>query len=170
MPSQNTTSWVYNTFMKKQTTGVYLIKDNKILFLVRNKKNDKMHKKGMYLSIGGHVELGEGIEEAAIREVKEESGINVHSVDLRGVLYFRGQNTGEYDVVMFLFTSSDFTGEPIAGREGTFEWVDIDKIQNVNLYEGDKIFHGLLKKHEFFVIEFLYKGFEMINYKILKLI
>ena len=60
--------------MKKQTTGVYLIKDNKILFLIRNKKNDTMHRSGIYLSIGGHVEVGEGIEEAAIREVKEESG------------------------------------------------------------------------------------------------
>jgi 8-oxo-dGTP diphosphatase len=156
--------------VKKQTTGVYLIKDNKILFLVRNKKNDTMHKRGMYLSIGGHVELGEGIEEATIREVKEESGITVHSVDLRGVLYFRGQNTGEYDVVMFLFTSSDFTGEPVTGNEGTFEWVDIDKIQETNLYEGDKIFHELLLKHKFFVVDFLYKNFDLIRYKILKLI
>lgn len=156
--------------MKKQTTGVYLLKDNKILFLVRNKKNDKMHQQGMYLPIGGHVELGEGIEEAAIREVKEESGITVHSVDLRGILYIRSQNTGEYDIVMFLFTSSNFIGEPKDGREGRFEWVDIDKIQKINLYEGDKIFLDMLLKHEFYVLEFLYKRFELVNYTILKLI
>ena len=156
--------------MKKQTTGVYLLKDNKILFLVRDKKNDNMHQQGMYLPIGGHVELGEGVEEAAIREVKEESGITVHSVDLRGILYIRSQNTGDYDIVLFLFTSSDFTGEPVAGREGSFEWVDVDIVQSVNLYEGDKIFLDLLMKHEFFVIEFLYKGFELINHKVLKVI
>lgn len=155
--------------MKKQTTGVYLLKDNKILFLVRDKKNDKMHQQGMYLPIGGHVELGEGIEKATIREVKEESGITVHSVDLRGILYIRSQNTGDYDIMMFLFTSSDFTGEPVAGREGHFEWVEIDKIQNVNLYAGDKIFLNLLQKHEFFVVEFLYKGFDLVSHKVLKL-
>ncbi len=156
--------------MKKQTTGVYLLKDNNILFLVRDKKNDKMHQKGVYLPIGGHVELSEEVEKAAIREVKEESSITVHSVDLKGILYFRAQNTGNYDNIMFLFTSSDFTGEPVDGREGKFKWVDMDKIQNINLYEGDKIFLDLLLKHEFFVAEFLYKGFEFVEHKILKIV
>src|SRR5205823_301452 len=73
-------------FVKKQTVGVYLIKNNKILFLIRKKENDGIHKQGMYLPIGGHVELGEGVEEAAIREVKEEAGISVHSVNLAGIL------------------------------------------------------------------------------------
>ena len=156
--------------MKKQTTGVYLQKDNKMLFLIRNKKGDLMHESGVYLPIGGHVELGEGIEEAAIREVKEESGIIVHSVDLRGILYIRSQNTGDYDVTMFIFTSDDFDGDPVAGREGTFEWVDLDKIETVNLYEGDRIFFDLMKKHKFFAVEFLYKGFELISHKILKIV
>ena len=154
--------------MKKQTTGVYLIKNNKMLFLVRNKKNDKMHQTGIYLPIGGHVELGEEIEEAAIREVKEESGITVNSVELRGILYFRSQNTGEYDIIMFLFTSTDFEGDPTPGTEGSFEWVDLNKIQKVNTYKGDKIFLDLLLKHNFFVIEFLYHNFDLISYKILK--
>ena len=103
--------------MKKQTTGVYLLKDDKILFLIRKKKNDAIHKQGMYLPIGGHVELGEGLEAAAIREVQEESGITVHSVQMKGILYIRSQNTGDYEIIMSIFTSSDFTGEPVAGRE-----------------------------------------------------
>lgn len=156
--------------MKKQTTGVYILKDNKMLFLIRDKKNDKMHKNGMYLPIGGHVELGEGIEEAAIREVKEESGIVVHSVDLKGILYIRSQNTGEYDVIMFIFTSTDFTGAPVSGMEGEFAWVDQDKLENINLYEGDKIFLDLMQKHEFFVVEFLYEGFKLVSHKVLKII
>lgn len=155
--------------MKKQTVGVYLIKDNKMLFLVRKKKNDLFHKQGIYLPIGGKVELGEGIEACAIREVKEESGITVHSVDLKGILYIRSQNTGEYDMVIFTFTSSDFEGEPEAGNEGSFVWVDRDKIQTVDLYEGDKIYLDVMIKDKFFVLEFLYKGFELINHKFLRL-
>lgn len=153
--------------MKKQTTGVYLIKDNKMLFLVREKENDTMHQQGMYLPIGGHVELGEELEEAAIREVQEESDIIVHSVQLRGILYIRSQNTGDYDIMMSIFTSSDFTGEPVTGREGSFKWVELDNIQNIHLYEGDKIFLDLLFKHEFFVMELLYKEFALLNHKIL---
>ena len=156
--------------MKKQTTGVYLQKNNKLLFLVRNKKNDKMHNAGIYLPIGGHVELGEGIEEAAKREVKEEAGITVNKLDLAGIMYIRGQNTGEYDVIMSIFTATDFSGEPTPGREGHFEWVDRDKLEEINLYAGDKIFLDLLLKKKFFVIEFVYEGFEMKEYKILKLL
>jgi 8-oxo-dGTP diphosphatase len=156
--------------MKKQTTGVYLLKDNKMLFLIRNKKNDKMHQQGMYLPIGGHVELGEGLEEAAIREVKEESGIKVQTVDLRGIIYLRSQNRGEYDNIIFIFTSKDFSGMPVSGREGKFEWVSIDEFKKINIYEGDKIFLNLLIKHDFFVVDFLYKGFELISHKVLKLV
>jgi 8-oxo-dGTP diphosphatase len=156
--------------MKKQTTGVYLIKNNKMLFLVRDKKNDKMHHSGVYLPIGGHIELGEGIEEAAIREVKEESGVTVHSVDLKGIIYIRSQNTGEYDNILFLFTSRDFTGEPHQGREGEFAWVDRSNLENINLYEGDRIFLKLLSNHQFFVVDFLYKGFELVSHKVLKAI
>jgi 8-oxo-dGTP diphosphatase len=156
--------------MKKQTTGVYLLKDNKMLFLVRNKKNDKMHQQGMYLPIGGHVELGEGVEEAAIREVKEESGIKIQTVDLRGIIYLRSQNTEEYDNIIFLFTSKDFSGEPKPGREGKFEWVSIDEFKKINLYEGDKIFLKLLMKHDFFVIDFLYKGFNLVSHNVLKVL
>lgn len=129
-----------------------------------------MHQQGVYLPIGGHVELGEGLEEAAIREVKEESGIIVHSVTLRGIVYIRSQNTGDYDIIMSLFTSSDFIGEPVEGREGSFEWVELDQLQTINLYEGDKIFLDLMQHHDFFVVEFLYKGFELVKHKILKLI
>ena len=156
--------------MKKQTTGVYLLKDDKILFLIRKKKNDAIHKQGMYLPIGGHVELGEGLEEEAIREVYEESGITVHSVELNGIVYIRSQHSGLYDNVIFMFTSSDFTGEPVTGREGSFEWVERDKLDEVNLYEGDRIYLPLLQKHEFFVVEFLYKGFELIEHKIITLL
>lgn len=156
--------------MKKQTTGVYLIKNAKILFLIRNKKNDKMHHSGVFLPIGGHVELGEGIEEAAKREVKEESGITVHSLKLKGIVYIRNQNSGDYDVIMFLFTSSKFMGEPIDGPEGKFEWVDKNKLLEINLYEGDRIFLELLQKNDFFIVELLYKNFDLVDHKILKLL
>jgi 8-oxo-dGTP diphosphatase len=156
--------------MKKQTTGVYLLKNNKILFLVRQKKNDTRHLQGIYLPIGGHVEDGEEIETAAVREVEEESGIKVNSLDLKGVVNILGQATGENDITMFLFTSDDFVGDPKAGSEGTFEWVDQQDLNRINLYEGDKIFWQYLFDYQFFVLDFHYKGFKFISYKELKII
>ena len=153
--------------MKTQTTGVYLIKDNKVLFLVRNKKNDIRHKQGIYLPIGGHVELGESIEECAVREVREESGITVRSVDLKGIVNARGHGIGKSDNIMFLFTSKNFAGEAVSGNEGGFIWVPIEDIKNANLYEGDRIYFDYLFKYKFFVVDFLYKRFELLSHKLL---
>lgn len=141
-----------------------------MLFLVRDKKNDKIHKKGIYLPIGGHVELGESVETAAIREVKEESGVIVYSLDLRGIIYIRGQNTGEYDMIIYTFTSSDFNGEPVPGNEGYFSWVDIADIPRINAYEGDKLYLELMMKYRFFAVDFLYKEYTLVSSKILKVI
>lgn len=154
--------------MKRQACGVYLIKGNKILFLVRKKSNDTTHQQGIYLPIGGKVELRESIEESAVREVKEEAGITIHSLDLKGVTIIRGQSTGEYDWINFVFTSIDFSGEPVNGNEGDFVWVNIDKIDDFNLYPGDKIYLKYMLQYKFFVADFLYKGFELIEHKLIK--
>jgi 8-oxo-dGTP diphosphatase len=75
--------------MKKQATMIYLTRGDEILFLERRKENDKVHKQGMHIPMGGKVEKGEPIEDCIKREALEESGIKVNSVDLRGVIYFR---------------------------------------------------------------------------------
>ena len=52
------------------TSEVYIIYNNKILL----RKHDKY---GFWLSVGGHIELDEDPNEAAIREVKEEVGLDI---------------------------------------------------------------------------------------------
>lgn len=156
--------------MKKQATGAYPIRDNKILFLVRQKENDGVHQQGIYLPIGGKVEIGEDIEACARREVLEEAGLTIHDLDLKGIVLIRGQNTGEHDWINFVFTSSNFEGEPTAGNEGSFEWVDVKDLPNVNLYPGDRIYLEHMIQYQFFIADFLYKGFELVEHRLLKAI
>jgi len=53
--------------------GAFIVRDGKILFL--------NHKKyGIWLQPGGHVEPGETPDEAAVRETKEETGLDVEVV------------------------------------------------------------------------------------------
>ncbi len=158
-------------YQKRVTTGVYLIKDDKILFLVRNKKNDKIHSHspGVYLPIGGHIEFRESIEEAAKREVLEESGITVHKVDLAGIINVRGQQP-EHDMIVYIFTSKDFTGDPVAGNEGDFVWVDKEKLADIPTYAGDKMFHQYMLKNKFFVLDLLFEGSKMLDYQVLALL
>lgn len=156
-------------FQKRVTTGVFLLKDQEILFLVRDKKTDAIHTKGMYLPIGGHVEFNEDIETAAKREVLEESGITVNSLMLCGIVHFRGQQE-EHDMTMFVFISNNFSGNPVTGSEGYFEWVPIKDIFDKQIYDGDKIFIKFMLENKFFVIDFLFNGNKMIDHKVLTLI
>ncbi len=52
------------------TVDVYVVYKNKVLLRMHEKYN-------MWLAVGGHVELTEDVNEAAIREVKEEVGLDV---------------------------------------------------------------------------------------------
>lgn len=64
------------------TVEVFIVHGNKLLL----RWHDKVH---IWLSIGGHVELHEDFEEAALREVKEEVGLDVkligsgHTLDVQ---------------------------------------------------------------------------------------
>lgn len=58
------------------TVEVFVVYQDKVLL----RKHDKY---GMWLSVGGHIELDEDPNEAALREVKEEVGLDVTLVDTR---------------------------------------------------------------------------------------
>jgi len=61
-----------NQFYPEPTTGIFIFNTRGELLLL------KSHKwLGKYVVPGGHVELGEKLEEAAIREAKEETGLDV---------------------------------------------------------------------------------------------
>lgn len=156
--------------MKQQATMIYLIKGDEILFLERRKENDKVHKQGMHIPMGGKVEKGESLEDCIKREALEESGIKVNSVDLKGVIYFRDFGDYDADWIDYIFVSDDFEGEPKNGNEGNFIWVKQKDFKKLNLYDGDKIFIDYIfnKKYNLFVVEFLYKRYKLLDHKLLK--
>ena len=92
-----------------------------------------------------------------LREVKEETGYTLTSYRFCGIVTFvSGNGVTEY---MHLFTADGFEGEPIACDEGELEWVDIDKIESLHIWEGDKIFLRLLaEKVPFFSLKLVYDG------------
>jgi 8-oxo-dGTP pyrophosphatase MutT (NUDIX family) len=72
---------------------------------------------------GGAVELGEKVEEAAAREVWEETGLTVGELTLFGVfsgkeLYYKYPNGDEVFNVDIVFTCNSFSGEIIINDEG----------------------------------------------------
>lgn len=88
---------------------------------------------------GGHVEAGESIVHAAVREMKEETGLTVLNPRLCGVKQFPIEG-GRY--IVFLFSADEYEGELVSSAEGNMRWVKKEELGNVNLAEG---FHELLQ-------------------------
>lgn len=127
---------------KELTTLVYLEKDGKYLMLLRNKKkNDENANK--YIGVGGHVEEGETILQCAKREVYEETGLTMNKATYKGIVDFYKDGKSSIER-MYLYTSKDFVGEVKDCDEGTLEWVPIDKMEELPLWDGDKVFMPLI--------------------------
>lgn len=142
--------------MTSLSTLCYIEKDGKYLMLHRIKKKNDVNK-DKWIGVGGHFEADETPEECVVREVKEETGYTLTSYKYRGLVTFiSGNGVTEY---MSLFTADGFEGEEILCNEGTLEWVDKDKVNDLNIWEGDKIFFTLLNQGgPFFSLKLVYDG------------
>lgn len=74
-----------------------------------------------YTLPGGHVEPGESFVEAVIREMREETGLQIRNPRLCGVKQFPIPE-GRY--VVFLFETEEFSGELTSSVEGEMVWVE----------------------------------------------
>lgn len=140
----------------KNTTLCYIEKDEAYLMLHRVKKvNDENHDK--WIGVGGKFEAGESPEDCLLREVKEETGLTLTDYRYHGLVTFVSDEWGtEY---MHLFTATGFEGEIKSCDEGELVWVPKAEIENLNIWEGDKIFFRLLvKSDKFFSLKLTYKG------------
>ena len=135
------------------TTLCYIEQGGRYLMLHRVKKENDINK-DKWIGVGGHFEAGESPEECVLREVKEETGYTLTSYRFRGLITFVCGEEYEY---MCLYTADGFSGTPVECDEGTLEWVDMDRIEELNLWEGDRIFFRLLRENRpFFSLQLSY--------------
>ncbi len=148
--------------MKSQlTTLCYIEKNSSYLMLHRvTKKNDINHDK--WIGVGGHFEFEESPEDCLLREVREETGLTLKNFKFRGIVTFvSDDDEAEY---MCLYTSDDFEGNLIECDEGKLEWVPFEKIESLELWEGDKIFLRLLHTDApFFSLKLVYKNGNLVQ-------
>ena len=146
--------------MYKNTTLGYIERDGAYLMLHRVKKeNDLNHDK--WVGIGGKFEDGESPEECMCREALEETGLTLHAPRLRGIVTFVSNEwDNEY---MFLYTCTDFSGELIECNEGDLEWVPMERVPDLPIWQGDKIFLDLLcRDAPFFSLKLQYEGDDLV--------
>jgi len=149
-----------NAVIMKMTTLCYLEKADCYLMLHRVKKEKDLNK-DKWIGVGGHMEPGESPEECVVREVREETGLVMDEYRFRGIVTFDSDDCEtEY---MCLFTSNCFRGEIIECDEGTLEWIPKDRVESLNLWEGDKLMFQLLKEREsFFSLKLSYRQGQLI--------
>ena len=114
-----------------ELTVLCLLKDGDKYLLQNRVKKDWQG----YTLPGGHIEPGESIVDAVVREMKEETGLTVHDPKLCGVKQFpidhNDYRSGRY--IVFLFAATKYSGELVSSDEGKMYWVSKDELGTVNL-------------------------------------
>jgi 8-oxo-dGTP diphosphatase len=88
---------------------------------------------GRYNGIGGHIERDEDPLTGALREIKEETGLDVTDIQLRGVTNVdAGQEVG---IILFTFTARATSRDLTECEEGTLHWVPLETINTLSLVE-----------------------------------
>ena len=127
------------------TLGYVLSPDRTGVLLVhRNARAHDAHL-GKYNGLGGKLEADEDIVAGMRREIREEAQIGCPELQLRGTISWPGFGKHGEDWLGFVFVIDSFEGSPHGGNhEGTLEWVDVDKLDQLPMWEGDRNFLPLV--------------------------
>lgn len=131
----------------KNTTLGYIEKDGCWLMLHRTKKENDISR-DKWLGIGGKMEFGETVLECMQRETLEETGLVWKDPELKGIItfnFYEEKDCPVYTELMFLYSGGHAQGSLKECREGVLEWVPIDQVFQLPLWQGDFLFLNKLR-------------------------
>ena len=141
----------------KVYTLVYVIRDGKIL-LIRKKRGFGA---GYYNGAGGKVREDETLEEAAIREFREELCVTPGSLDWRGALEF--YNNDRLEMVVHVFVTDSYEGELCESDEAEPHWFLLDRVPYDQMWADDRRWFPLLLRGDKFYGRFWFRDWESIE-------
>jgi len=144
------------------TTLCYIERDGRYLMLHRTKKQNDINK-DKWIGVGGKFTDKESPEDCLLREIREETGLTLTSYAFRGIVTFV---TDRYETeFMHLYSAWDWEGDITVCDEGDLEWLDMEKVFDLEIWEGDKIFFWLMQHGApFFSLKLEYIGDELAAY------
>lgn len=94
---------------------------------------------------GGHVEPGEAFVDSVIREVREETGLSIKTVELCGVKDWVEYIGSRY--IVFLYKTNEFNGKLKSSDEGKIFWMPLEELRKAennlwHLYQMLELFCG----------------------------
>lgn len=117
----------------KHTTLLFLLKDDHILLAMKKRGFGA----GRWNGVGGKIEAGESVEQAAIRECQEEIGVTPGKLERVANLTFTFDGETS-DIWTHTFIARDWQGEPIETEEMAPQWFAVADIPYESMWEDDK--------------------------------
>uniref|UniRef100_A0A8B9BN24 Oxidized purine nucleoside triphosphate hydrolase n=2 Tax=Anser TaxID=8842 RepID=A0A8B9BN24_9AVES len=112
---------------------------------------------GLWNGFGGKVQPGESIEEAAHRELQEESGLTVDTLQKMGQITF--EFVGNPDLMeVHIFRADHFNGEPKESDEMRPQWFQLDEVPFSQMWPDDSYWFPLLLQKKKFHGYFKFQG------------
>ena len=146
----------------KQTTLCLLIKDSKILLAMKKRGFGV----GRWNGTGGKFDPEKGdknILDAAIRETKEEIGVEIKNPEKVGFYHFRFPHKPEWDQDVHLFLAKEWVGEPSESEEMMPAWFSLDEIPYEKMWADDIYWLPRILKGEKLEADFIFKEGDQIS-------
>jgi len=152
----------------RQTTLCLLIKQNEILLAMKKRGFGA----GRWNGTGGKFdsEKDKTILDAAVRETKEEIGVDIVNSEKFGLFHFRFPHKPEWDQDVHLFLAKEWQGEPKESEEMTPRWFLFNEIPYDKMWDDDKIWLPRVLKGEKMEIDFVFKEGDIIDKHIIKMV
>ena len=115
---------------------MYAIRGDEVLLHRRVKDPNK----GLWVAPGGKLEPDESPTDCAVREMKEETGLEIEGPVLRGIMTEVSPRP-DYQWITFIFAAERWSGTlaPAAGI-GEFKWVRASEVFALEIPPTDRIF------------------------------
>lgn len=127
------------------TLGFILSGDRRSVLMVHRTYRDEDENLGKYNGIGGKLERDEDVASGMMREIREETGLVVTSMKLRGTVCWVDFGPKKQDWLAFVFIVDGYTGTPARdNEEGTLQWVAVEQIGELPMWQGDRLFLPLV--------------------------
>lgn len=124
---------------------------------------------GRWNGYGGKVEPGETIEQGAIREVREESSLEVQELEKVGLIDFEFQGEDEM-LQVHIFSIKKYTGEPRETEEMRPQWFHMDELPFKDMWPDDVYWFPLFFSGKKFRGRMLFEGHDKILNKHLEVV
>jgi 8-oxo-dGTP pyrophosphatase MutT (NUDIX family) len=142
----------------RKVTLCYLINEEKGMVLLAMKKRG--FGTGKWNGVGGKLDKGESVEQALVRETKEEIGVDLISFKKIGVIkfYFSEAQDRSFDQEVNVYTADSWKGSPSESDEMSPRWFGINEIPFDQMWSDDRFWLSDALNGKYVEASFMFDG------------